>query len=211
MKPVSALILLFAANGAFAEADHHHPHRPRFPIKHVIFIVKENRTFDNYFGKFPGADGATTGKLSDGTVIPLAPLPDGPQGADHSWDAALLAYHDGAMDQFDLIPGAEGGSRNMVQASEEDIPNYWKLAREFVLSDNFFSSLHGPSFPNHLYTIAAQSGGAQDNPHTFPDSPDAPLVDPCRSPTDCPFPGVPGLEPSDIEPYDDFRSAVWGC
>src|SRR5205823_14768439 len=37
------------------------------PIKHVIFIVKENRTFDHYFGKYPGADGTTVGKLLDGT------------------------------------------------------------------------------------------------------------------------------------------------
>jgi phospholipase C len=209
MPRVLALILLLAASGSFAEADHHRPHRARFPIKHVIFIVKENRTFDNYFGKFPGADGATTGRLSDGTIITLGPLSDGPQGAEHSWDAALLAYHNGAMDQFDVIPGAEGGSRNMVQASEADIPNYWKLAREFVLSDNFFSSLHGPSFPNHLYTIAAQSGGAQDNPRPFPDYPPPPLVDPCPSSTTCPFPGEPGLEPSDLPPYTG--GGVWGC
>jgi len=211
MTLLSITLAAWVITGGVDDGRPAHPHRARFPVRHVVFVVKENRTFDNYFGKFPGANGATCGRISDGSVIPLAPLPDGPQGASHSWDAALLAYHDGAMDQFDLIPGSMGGALNMVQASEEDIPNYWKLAREFVLSDNFFSSLHGPSFPNHLYTIAAQSGGAQDNPHTFPDSPDAPLVEPCRSPTDCPFPGVPGLEPSDIEPYDDFRSAVWGC
>ena len=46
------------------------------PIKHVIFLVKENRTFDNYFGKFPGANGATTGRTSDGGTVPLGPMPD---------------------------------------------------------------------------------------------------------------------------------------
>src|SRR5260370_31523074 len=112
---------------------------------------------------------------------------------------------------IDLIAGSMGGELNMVQASEEDIPNYWKLAREFVLSDNFFSSLHGPSLPNHLYTIAAQSGGAQDNPIIPPDSPDAPLVDPCLSSPECPLPGQAGLDPSDIPPYSELRSAVWGC
>ncbi|HXF35817.1 MAG TPA: alkaline phosphatase family protein, partial [Actinomycetota bacterium] len=44
------------------------------------------------------------------------------------------------------------------------LPNYWHWAEEYVLSDNFFASATGPSFPNHLYTIAAQSGGALDNP-----------------------------------------------
>ena len=35
-------------------------------IKHIVFVIKENRTFDNYFGQFPGADGATTGRTCDG-------------------------------------------------------------------------------------------------------------------------------------------------
>ncbi len=202
------------------------PHKARFPIKHVIFIVKENRTFDNYFGKFPGANGATTGTLSDGGVIPLGSLGPETQGGDHSWSAALTAYNGGKMDQFDLIHGANGGRSNYVQASEADIPNYWKLAREFVLSDNFFSSLHGPSFPNHLYTIAAQSGGAEDNPlgafrlpdggllapdgGSRPDPGPAPLVGPCASSTSCPDSGVPGLEPSDVPPITE-RASVWGC
>src|SRR5260370_25942217 len=92
---------------------------------------------------------------------------------------------------IDLIAGSMGGELNMVQASEEDIPNYWRLAREFVLSDNFFSSLPRPSFPNHLYTIAAQSGGSQGNPHTSPGSPDAPPVSPCLSSLSFPLPATP--------------------
>lgn len=45
-----------------------------------------------------------------------------------------------------------------------EIPNYWEYARRFTLCDNFFSSLQGPSEPNHLYTVAAQSGGMVNNP-----------------------------------------------
>jgi phospholipase C len=45
-------------------------------IKHIVFIVKENRSFDNYFGQFPGANGATKGTLSTGTVITLGQSPD---------------------------------------------------------------------------------------------------------------------------------------
>jgi phospholipase C len=41
----------------------------------VIFIVKENRTFDHYFGKYPGADGTTVRKLLNGTTVPLTPPP----------------------------------------------------------------------------------------------------------------------------------------
>ena len=48
------------------------------------------------------------------------------------------------------------------------MPNYWRWASDNVLFDNFFASAQGPSFPNHLYSIAAQSGGAHDNPRRRP-------------------------------------------
>ncbi len=80
MTPLVLPIAALAIAHGVAEREGAQPHRPRFPIRQVIFVVKENRTFDNYFGKFPGADGATSGRISDGTVIPLGPLPNGPQG-----------------------------------------------------------------------------------------------------------------------------------
>jgi phospholipase C len=197
-----------ASDGA---TDDGAPHVASLPIKHVVFLVKENRTFDNYFGKFPGANGATTGKLSDGGTVPLGPMPDKiSPDISHAWAAALEAYDNGAMDRFDLIQGAIAGTNNYVQAQESDIPNYWALAREFVLSDNFFSSLHGPSFPNHLYTIAAQSGGVEDNPGLKPDAAPAPGVGPCPTATSCAEPGEAGLEPDDI-PSLNQTSGVWGC
>lgn len=137
-------------------------------IKHVVFIIKENRSFDNYFGTFPGADGATSGVISTGEVIPLGQTPDRtPRDISHSFQSAMQAMDGGAMDQFDLIPG---GSQNgdylaYTQLTENDIPNYFALARYFTLGDAMFSSLAGPSFPNHLYTVAAQSGGAINNPN----------------------------------------------
>jgi len=137
-------------------------------IEHVVFIVKENRTFDNYFGTFPGADGATSGTISTGDVIPLGHTPDRtPRDISHSWDSALKAIDGGAMDQFDLIPGGNvnGDYLSYSQLYEDDIPNYWALARNFTLGDAMFSSLTGPSFPNHLYTVGAQSGGAINNPN----------------------------------------------
>jgi phospholipase C len=196
-----------------AAADTGPPHVAATPIKHVIFLVKENRTFDNYFGKFPGANGATTGKTSDGGTVTLAPMPDKiSPDISHAWAAALTAYDNGAMDRFDLIAGALGGTNNYVQATEQDIPNYWTLAKEFVLGDNFFSSLHGPSFPNHLFTIAAQSGGVEDNPGGAgrADAGDAPQVGPCGTSMSCPSAGEAGLEPSDIPPLA-VKRGVWGC
>src|SRR5258708_16433741 len=45
-------------------------------IQHIVFLIKENRSFDQYFGTFPGADGATSGKISTGQTVPLTHTPD---------------------------------------------------------------------------------------------------------------------------------------
>jgi phospholipase C len=136
-------------------------------IRHIIFLVKENRTYDCYFGRFDGGNGTTVGRLSNGATVALGDMPDHAVDGDHSWDAALKAMDNGAMDKFNLIQGAllpDGGACswgpcNYVAAQPSALPNYWSMAQNYVLGDNFFSSLHGPSFPNHLFTIAAQSGG----------------------------------------------------
>jgi len=134
-------------------------------IQHIVFLVKENHSFDNYFGTFPGADGATTAVISTGQTIPLARSPITPtHDVNHLWDAANLAINGGKMNQFDLITGPPCGENGdllcLSQYQQSDLPNYWSYASQFVLADHMFSSLRGPSFPNHLYTIAAQSGGA---------------------------------------------------
>jgi phospholipase C len=131
------------------------------PIQHTVFILKENHTFDNYFGAFPGADGVSSGITSTGQKAPLTSMPDAYQSVlCNGWDCALEAVDGGRMDRFDLIgPGLVA----YVQASEQDMPNYWAYARRFVLADRYFTSVHGPSLPNHLFTMAAQSGGVIDN------------------------------------------------
>jgi phospholipase C len=130
-------------------------------IQHIVFIFKENHTFDNYFGTFPGADGVTSGTTSTGQMVRLSHMSDRYQIGNwcNSWNCALQAMDDGKMDQFDLI----NGLGSYTQVTEQDIPNYWAYARQFVLADRYFTSLRGPSFPNHLYSVAAQSGGVIGN------------------------------------------------
>jgi phospholipase C len=170
---LTAALGLLVANSIGAQPgdrDDHQRHERRKgldKIKHIVFIVKENRTFDNYFGTFPRADGATSGTISTGDVIPLRHAPDmTPRDIDHSYQAAVKAIDGGAMDRFDLIAGGNvnGDFLAYSQYYESDIPNYFAYARNFVLADAFFSSLQGPSFPNHLYTVGAQSGKAINNP-----------------------------------------------
>src|SRR5258708_10733381 len=116
-------------------------HTAQFPVKNVIFFVKENRTFDNYFGKFPGANGATSGFVCDGGAVPLAPLLDrSSPDITHAWAAALTSYNDGGMNCFDRITTARhpnGTPLSDQVADEGDIPNYFLLAQTFVPSDNF--------------------------------------------------------------------------
>ena len=74
-------------------------------IQHVIFLIKENRTFDNYFGQFPGANGLTTALDSAGNVVQLAHASDTNFGCDidHSMTGADEAWDCNQMDKFDLI------------------------------------------------------------------------------------------------------------
>ena len=135
------------------------------PIKHVVFLIKENRSFDNMFGRFPGADGATTAD-DYGSIRPLTKGFDQrhPHDLPHAYNAAIAAYDGGKMDGFN-IPNTVADQYAFTQLIGPDmLPNYWYWAQHYVLGDRFFASVNGPSFPNHLMTIAATSGGTHDNP-----------------------------------------------
>jgi phospholipase C len=137
----------------------------RWPIKRVVFILKENRSFDHLFGRFPRADGVTEAD-DRGASRPLTPVPDDHADIPHCYRCSLLAFNGGQMDGFSQGEGSERYA--YTQFRRADIPNLWHLAEEFVLSDNFFASAMGSSFPNHLYAIAATSGGAHDKPEQDP-------------------------------------------
>src|SRR6266550_4755429 len=140
----------------------------RTPIRHVVFVVKENRTFDDLFGTFPGANGVSFG-MDHGTRRPLTRGTDGrlPTDIPHCYQCSIQAWDHGAMDGFDQPPT---GNWAYSQLHRNQLPNYWHWAQRNVLFDDFFASAWGPSFPNHLYTIAAQSAEARDNPRRPPKS-----------------------------------------
>ena len=138
-------------------------YRTTWPIKHVIFIVKENRSFDQLFGLFPGANGTTVGRMKQGERPLTQGIPERLQhDLLHNYVTALKSWDHGKMDGF----AWDRWSRQYAysEALPSDIPNYWHWAKQFVLADGFFSSAQGPSFPNHLFTIAAQSAGTHNNP-----------------------------------------------
>jgi phospholipase C len=111
------------------------------PIQHVVVIMEENHTFDNYFGAFPGATG-----------ISEAPAPNPmPHDLNHDGPRAQFAIDGGKMDSFDPLGN--------VQYQPSDIPTYWAYAQHYGLSDNFFTSAASNSTPNHIAMIASQTGG----------------------------------------------------
>lgn len=143
-------------------------HGPRYAIRHIIIIDKENRSFDSMFGTYPRADGATRARLSTGKIVRLTHQHDSTLlDLGHAGDAAALAVDNGKMDMFDLLPGAIQNGRNIAdsQFHRADIPNYWEYASHFTIDDHFYSTILGPSFPNHLVSVAATSGNTIDNPH----------------------------------------------
>jgi len=110
------------------------------PIQHVVVIMMENHTFDNYFGTFPHANGVTLPRATD-----PAPL-----DFNHNGAAVASAMDGGKMDEFPL--------RGQIQYTQADIPTFWSYAQTFGLGDNFFTSMATSSSPNHIAMIAAQDG-----------------------------------------------------
>jgi phospholipase C len=112
----------------------------RSPIEHIVLIIKENHGFDNYFGTFPGVNGEQMERCPN-------PPPIDP---DHRHGAWLTRAKTAVRQQF----------------VEQDIPAYFAYARQFTLCDNYFTDVAGPSTPNHLMLIGADSP-IIDNPPRY--------------------------------------------
>lgn len=168
---------------------------PTTPITHVIIVLKENRSFDQYFGRFPGVDGATTGKLHNGKTIALGPgIDPPPNDINHNYQSFELAYDNGKNDGFDLEQGAfTADGRNFAYTSMEQsqIPNYWHYAETYAIGDRMFAAAKGPSFGNNLFAVAGQAGQYDSqqggrSANSLPSSIYMPKVSPwgCDSPSD---------------------------
>jgi phospholipase C len=150
-------------------------------IQHVIIIMQENRSFDSYFGTFPGADGIPPGvcvpdPLNGGCVAPFHDSSDVNYGGPHNFYNAAADIHGGKMNGF--VGQAEYGQHcssanpgcspcKTAQASQcvdvmgyhdaREIPNYWKYAQDFVLQDHMFESVASWSLPAHLFMVSGWS------------------------------------------------------
>ncbi len=131
------------------------------PIQHVVVIYQENHSFDNVLGRWcvqsGRCDGATTGRLHDGTTIPLSKASDLVAHVDHSREAQTTAIDGGAMDGFDLLLGCDqtAGYACYSQYTPKQIPNVIALARSFAVSDATFETSLAASWASHLSLVSS--------------------------------------------------------
>lgn len=156
------------------------------PIKHVILIIQENRTFNNLFATFPGAVGTTTGQelVQQGTSYVEQPikLKETPlydrTNPSHSYPSFLVAYQNGAMDGFDLIKFSRNqqpeGAYPYEYVNPKDIAPYWSIASQWGLADEMFQTQGSDSFTAHQDLIRGDT--FIDSTQSLIDSPTSPFA-----------------------------------
>jgi phospholipase C len=146
-------------------------------INHVIILVQENRSFDNFFATFPGADGATEGlmKTSSGDVyVPLQESRLDMDSLGHEHYSFLQEYDSGKMDGFGLVKRAtekgniKAGKYSYRYVEPSDIAPYWTMAQQYVLADHMFTTQSSSSFTAHQDLIAGGTPVDGDNVIDFP-------------------------------------------
>jgi phospholipase C len=119
-------------------------------FKHIVILIQENRTFDNLFATFPGADGTRSGKTHNGKIL-LRPgdleSEISPNNGHRYW---LADWNHGKMNHFDLVPiGRVPGTFVYQYVHPNQIKPYWDLAKQYVLSDHMFQTQGSGSFTAH--------------------------------------------------------------
>ena len=137
-------------------------------IEHIIVVTMENRSFDHFLGWFPNADTrqhATYPVYNDGvqTTYPLAPDYQGcgHPNPDHSYSGERIDYNAGAMNGWLLNTNNDKYCVGFYR--ETDIPFLAAVGRNYVTLDHYFSSFLGPTFPNRLFLLAAQTDRLDDS------------------------------------------------
>jgi phospholipase C len=152
-------------------------------IKHVIVVMQENRSFDHYFGTFPGADGlpisggrfttCVNDPRTGACVYPYHDPADRNYGGPHGATDATMDINSGAMNGFIADAekgrsgcattdapscGGNGGTTDVMGWHDaREIPNYWSYAQAFVLQDRMFEPNASWSLPQHLYMVSEWS------------------------------------------------------
>src|SRR5258708_1053158 len=150
-------------------------------IKHIVILMMENHSYDNYLGMLPPerGDGLPLGPgglpspvnlAEDGTIVPMRHFGGTRQKTGvptQSWNASHIQWDKGACAGFvrrvEQTLTARDPSIAMTYWLPEDLPFYYGLARTFPLATRWFSSCLGPTFPNRRFLIAGTAHGLIDD------------------------------------------------
>jgi len=136
-------------------------------IEHIVVVMQENHSFDNYLGVLGRGDGfrldgghrpTNTNPAPDGTSIRAFPMADACQtnGPSQSWNDSHISFADGHNDGFVQASGPVA----MGYFTAEDIPFYYSLAKAFPLCDRWFCSVLAQTYPNRRFLLAGTAYGA---------------------------------------------------
>jgi phospholipase C len=184
------------------------------PIKNVIVVIQENRTFENFFAGYPGANAPMSGcaiPQSGGPQRKRSGCPPGDvlvplqrdtfennPSLEHDWYSSMTDWDGGKMDGFSKLSGSNGTDAAYAYIDHVQTRPYWTMARRYVLADEMFPTEFGGSFTGHLTIVA----GTDDI--KLPS--EAEVDFPTAGPYDCDSP--PGTQSSYLlaQPYRKMRS-----
>ena len=148
--------------------------KPGKYIKHVVIIVQENRSFDNLFAGFPGANAPMFGYAGNVRIkLHETPL-EAPGHAYNDYKAAMISWNHGEMNGFNNVYFSGSGSDEYAAYAyvpRSETAPYWSFAKQYVLADNMFPTEFGASFTAHLSLIAGNTNISRA-PRAEVDAPD---------------------------------------
>lgn len=173
------------------------------PISHVVIIFQENRSFDNIFSGFPGADAPTFGYTQNGQRVSLRAIDFNTSDLCHGYYDGINDWDNGKMDGFEQNCDEKGQPAGMLTYSHlrrDLVAPYWEMAHRYTLADRMFPTMFGPSFTAHLDIIA---GTTDLNPtHAIADLPSA-------SPWGCDAPA--GTTSAVVDSQRNERTGPYPC
>ncbi|HTD38109.1 MAG TPA: alkaline phosphatase family protein [Candidatus Limnocylindrales bacterium] len=147
-----------------------------------MIIFQENRSVDNLFNGFPGADTVQSGLNSSGQSVPLQPIDmTAPYDLDHSHHGFTTEYANGSMNGFDRVGSSACGTgcppanvRAYGYVPRSQTGPYWAMAQQYAFADRMFQTNQGPSFPAHQYIIGGTSLASASSPLLAAENPAVP-------------------------------------
>jgi phospholipase C len=140
-------------------------------LQHIVVLMQENRSYDNYFGALhgqgqPASEAAPPTGNRSSTSTTITPFHQSAAcdvaDVNHSWTGTHAEINNGKMDGFatqNMVPADPTGRRAFGRYDSSDLPFYYQVANTFGIGDRYFSSVPGPTYPNRFYELAGTSFG----------------------------------------------------